>query len=99
MLNNIVSDKNDVLVYQDMAWGVKTMKFKSGSKIKVGNVVLEALQSQIIRDYISATEDHNLTATSQGRINICSSITYRRWLKVAILKAPGKLISNIICRR
>ena len=33
-----------------MAWGVKTMKFKSGSKVKIGNVVLEALQSQIIRD-------------------------------------------------
>ena len=71
------------------------MTFKSGSKIKVGNVVLEALQSQIIRDYISATEDHNLTATSQGRINIFSSITYRRWLKVAKLKALGKVISNI----
>ena len=67
-----------------MAWGVKTMKFKSGSKVKIGNVVLEALQSQIIRDYISATEDHNKSCCPEGLIRIFSSSTYRRWLKVTV---------------
>lgn len=69
-----------------MAWGVKTMKFKSGSKVKIGNVVLEALQSQIIRDYITATEDHNKACCPEALIRIFSSSTYRRWLKVKVFR-------------
>ena len=70
-----------------MAWGVKTMKFKSGSKVKIGNVVLEALQSQIIRDYIAATEDPNKACSPEGSIRIFSSSTYRRWLKVNVSRS------------
>ena len=75
---------NNVLNTQDMAWGVKTMKFQSGCKVKIGNVVLEAMQSQIIRDYISATQEHNESCSPEGKIRIFSSRTYRRWLKVDI---------------
>ena len=67
-----------------MAWGVKTMKFQSGCKVKIGNVVLEAMQSQIIRDYISATQEHNESCSPEGKIRIFSSSTYRRWLKVGV---------------
>ena len=61
------------------------MRFKSGSKVKVGCIVLEAMQFQIIRDYISATEEHNLSCKPDGKIRIFSPSTYRRWLKVGVI--------------
>ena len=67
-----------------MAWGMKVMRFESGAKVKVANTVLEALHSQIIKDYISVTTDQNLRCTPEARVRVFSASTYRRWLKVSV---------------
>ena len=65
-----------------MAYGTKTIKFNSGEKVKVANVVLEAIKSGIIRDYIKATKNENVTCNGNERIKVFFPRTYLRWLQV-----------------
>ena len=67
---------------QDMAWGVKIVRFDDGTKVKIGNTVLEALHSAIIRDYTTTVRDFNETCQTEDKITIFGQRTYRRWLKV-----------------
>ena len=65
-----------------MAWGTKYIKFSSGDKVKVGNSVLEAVKSAIIRDYKKATSKSNQEGDPENRIRIFSKNTYLKWLRV-----------------
>ena len=65
-----------------MAWGTKFIRFTSGEKVKVGNVVLEATKSGIIRDYIKTTQLANQTCRQDERIQVFRKRTYLRWLQV-----------------
>ena len=69
-------------VLQDMAWGTKYIFFKSGEKVKVGNSVLEAVKTAIIRDYKKATILYNQECDSEAKIRIFSKNTYLKWLRV-----------------
>lgn len=69
-------------IFQDMAWGTKYIKFSSGDKVKVGNSVLEAVKSAIIRDYKKATSKSNQEGDPENRIRIFSKNTYLKWLRV-----------------
>ena len=51
-------------------------------KVKVGNVVLEATKSGIIRDYIKTTQLANQTCGQDERIQVFRKRTYLRWLQV-----------------
>ena len=68
-----------------MAWGTKLIRLTSGEKVKVGNVVLEATKSGIIRDYIKTTQLANQTCTKEERIQVFRKRTYLRWLQVKLL--------------
>ena len=70
---------------QDMAWGTKVVKFSSGEKVKIGNIVLEATKSGIIRDYVKTTRIENRACDGESRINIFKKRTYLRWLQVLSL--------------
>jgi hypothetical protein len=71
-----------------MAWGTKVVRFESGEKVKIGNVVLEAIHSAIIKDYVSTTKEHNRRCSPDEVVKIFGARTYRRWLKVlAILSS------------
>ena len=65
-----------------MAWGTKVVRFDSGKKVKIGNVVLEAIHSAIIKDYTSTTREHNKRCSPEEVVKIFGPRTYRRWLKV-----------------
>ena len=67
---------------QDMAWGTKIVNFTTGEKVKVGNVVLEATKSGIIRDYVKTTKVENEQSTPDDRIRVFKKRTYLRWLQV-----------------
>lgn len=67
---------------QDMAWGTKYIKFSSGDKVKVGNSVLEAVKTAIIRDYKKATIKSNQEGDPGHKIRIFSKNTYLKWLRV-----------------
>ena len=67
---------------QDMAWGTKYIKFSSGEKVKVGNSVLEAVKTAIIRDYKKVTLKTNLECEPENRLRIFSKNTYLKWLRV-----------------
>ena len=68
-----------------MAWGTKVVKFSSGEKVKIGNVVLEATKSGIIRDYVKTTRIENEACDGESRIRIFKKRTYLRWLQVLSL--------------
>ena len=65
-----------------MAWGVKIVQFDSGNRVKIGNTVLEALHSAIIRDYMATVRSHNRNCGQSEKIKVFTSRTYRKWLKV-----------------
>lgn len=65
-----------------MAWGVKVVRFDCGTKVKIGNAVLEALHSSIIRDYLTTVREHNRGCNPAEKIRVFGERTYRRWLKV-----------------
>ena len=65
-----------------MAWGTKIVNFTTGEKVKVGNVVLEATKSGIIRDYVKTTKVENEQSTPDDRIRVFKKRTYLRWLQV-----------------
>ena len=66
---------------RDMAWGTKYIKFSNGEKIKVGNSVLEAVKSAIIRDYKKVSSEFNLGCEPEDRIRIFTTRTYLKWMK------------------
>ena len=53
-----------------MAWGVKQVRFDDGSKVKIGNTVLETLHSAIIRDYTKTARDFNMSCEPEDKIII-----------------------------
>ena len=65
-----------------MAWGTKYIKFNSGEKVKVGNSVLEAVKTAIIRDYKKATNEFNLECDPDAKIRVFCKNTYLKWLRV-----------------
>ena len=65
-----------------MAWGTKMVHFDSGERVKIGNVVLEAIHSAIIKDYVATTREQNKRCSPQEVVKIFGERTYRRWLKV-----------------
>ena len=67
---------------QDMAWGTKTIRFESGGSVKIGNVVLEAMKSAIIRDYMKSTRLHNANCDPEEKIQLFTARTYYKWLQV-----------------
>jgi hypothetical protein len=71
-----------------MAWGTKYIKFKSGEKVKVGNSVLEAVKTAIIRDYKKATLLYNKECDPEAKIRIFSKNTYLKWLRVKKTTGP-----------
>ena len=73
-----------------MAWGVKIVQFESGAKVKIGNTVLEALHSAIIRDYLTTVKDHNRKCDPAEKLKVFTSRTYRKWLKVCSTKFMKK---------
>ena len=70
---------------QDMAWGTKYIKFSSGEKVKVGNSVLEAVKTAIIRDYKKVSVKSNLESEPEERICIFSKNTYLKWMRLYLI--------------
>ena len=65
-----------------MAWGTKVVRFDNGSKIKIGDAVLEEIHTAIIRDYKQTATEHNKNCEAEDTVKIFGERTYRRWLKV-----------------
>ena len=77
-----------------MAWGTKFIKFDSGEKVKVGNSVLEAVKTAIIRDYKKATSELNLECDPEDKIRVFSKNTYLKWLRVNFKIKINNISSN-----
>ena len=67
-----------------MAWGTKIVRFKSGDSVKIGNVVLEAMKSAVIRDYMNTTKEYNSHCDPEEKIRLFTFRTYQKWLQVRL---------------
>ena len=77
-----------------MAWGTKIVRFESGESVKIGNVILEAMKSAVIRDYMKTTKEYNSHCAPEQKIQLFTSRTYHKWLKVGLIKTKNILINS-----